>query len=80
MLPDSILQSGPMTQMGPGFSVTMGARKEDEGEGMSAGGHGQRMVHINMLASSQTATLAPSEVKPAGGLHALLTNITNAPD
>ena len=80
MLPESIIQSGPMTQMGPGFNVTMRTRKEDEGEGMPAGGHGQRMVRINMLASSQIATQAPSEVKPGGGLHALLANITNAPD
>ena len=78
MRPESIIQSGPMTQMGPGFNITMGTRNDDEGEGLS-GGHGQRMVHINMFTSTQTATQAPTEVK-SGGLPAILTNIRNAPE
>ena len=54
MLPESILQSGPMTQRGPGFNVTMGTRNDDEGDGLS-GGHGRRMVNINMFAPQQAS-------------------------
>ena len=78
MLPESILHSGPMTHRGPGFNVTMGTRNDDEGDGLS-GGHGRRMVNINMFTSPQTATQASTDVK-SGGLQAFLTNIRNAPE
>ena len=74
MLPESIRRKRPITQAGPGFNVTMGTRREDEGNGMSAGELGQR-VHINVMSCTQTTTQEPLEAQ-SGPLHMYMNNMT----